>query len=86
MKKKIWVNKFEVVGIKAGVIVMPAIGTLDLSNPDLPMEKVQKAFDLGCPYLKLKDPETPTDSEKAEAKTDKETPKHSQKKRKKTES
>ncbi|NQT77062.1 MAG: hypothetical protein HQ565_05060 [Bacteroidetes bacterium] len=52
---KFWVNTFEVVGIIPGKIFLPGHGTLDLSDEKLPFEKVKKAFDLGCPYLKLKD-------------------------------
>ena len=51
---KFWVNKFEVVGIIPGKIFLPGHGTLDLSDESLPSDRVQKAFDLGCPYLKLK--------------------------------
>ena len=80
--KKNWVNKFEVVGIKAGKIFLPAIGTLDLSNPHLPIEQVEKAYELGCPYLKLKDPKT-VPSDKAEAEPEpKDKPKPAQKKQK----
>ena len=51
---KFWVNKFEVVGIKPGKVVLPGYGTLDLSDESLPMDRVQGAYDRGCPYLKLK--------------------------------
>lgn len=51
---KFWVNKFEVVGIKPGKVVLPGYGTLDLSDESLPMDLVQGAYDRGCPYLKLK--------------------------------
>jgi hypothetical protein len=51
---KFWVNKFEVVGIIPGKILLPGLGTLDLSDESLPIELVQAAYDKGCPYLKLK--------------------------------
>ena len=51
---KSWVNKFEVVGIIPGKVVLPGYGTLDLSDESLPMDRVQGAYDKGCPYLKLK--------------------------------
>ncbi len=59
MKKELWVNKFEVIGIVPGKILF--LGKiLDLSNENLPIERVQKAFDSGCKYLKLKDTKNPT--------------------------
>ena len=73
MKKELWVNKFEVVGIVPGKILF--LGKiLDLSNENLPIERVQKAFDSGCKYLKLKDTKNPTpeaspDAEKEHPKT-----------------
>ena len=51
---KFWVNKFEVVGIIPGKITLPGFGTLDLSDESLPIDRVQAAYDKGCPYLKLK--------------------------------
>ena len=52
MKKQFWVNKYEVVGIKPGTVVVPGIGSLNLADESLPLEKIQKAYDAGCPYLK----------------------------------
>lgn len=69
MKKKFWVNKFEVVGIKPGVIVMPGLGSLNLADETLPLEKVEKAFQAGCPYLKLI-VERPNKNQKAKDKSD----------------
>jgi hypothetical protein len=58
MKNKNWVKKFDVVGIVPGKIVFLGV-ILDLSDPNLPIERVQEAFDLGCRCLKLKDAEDP---------------------------
>ena len=49
-----WLNKFDVVGIIPGKIVLSGIGTLDLSDKKLSIDRVQAAYDAGCPYLKLK--------------------------------
>ena len=75
---KSWVNKFEVVGIKPGKVVLPGYGTLDLSDESLPMDLVQGAYDRGCPYLKLKNmKESEKDSEvSSQSEADKEIKEH----------
>lgn len=58
MKKQLWVNKFEVVGIVPGKIVF--LGeVLDLSDQRLAIEKVQLLYDSGCRYIKLKNARDP---------------------------
>lgn len=64
MKKQSWINKFEVVGIIPGKILFHGM-ILDLSDEKLPLEKVQKLYDSGCKYLKLKE-DTKPDKNKGE--------------------
>ena len=63
MNKELWVNKFEVIGIVPGKVIF--LGKiLDLSDENLPIERVQKLFDSGCKYLKLKDTDEPDQDSK----------------------
>jgi len=54
-----WKDKYQVVKIVPGVVVMPGIGRIDLSSDRIPEETIQRMYDAGCPYLKLKEQREP---------------------------
>ncbi len=49
-----WTDKYDVVGIKAGRIVMGKRGEIDLSDNSLPISLVDALYKEGCPYIKPK--------------------------------
>ncbi|TSA37655.1 MAG: hypothetical protein D4R64_05535 [Porphyromonadaceae bacterium] len=48
----IWTDYFTLIKVLPGRIVTPRFGTLDFSDPYLPVGKIQTLFDNGFPYLK----------------------------------
>jgi len=48
-----WTAYFTLIKVLPGRIVTPRFGTLDFSDPKLPVEKVKALFDDGFPYLEL---------------------------------
>lgn len=49
-----WTDKYELVGIQPGVVVLKNGNKIDFSNPELTTEMVDDAFKTGTQYLKLK--------------------------------
>ena len=50
----IWTDYFTLIKVQPGRIVTPRFGTLDFSDPSLPVEKVQALFEDDFPYLQIK--------------------------------
>jgi len=48
-----WIEKYKVVRIVPGKIITPWGEKLDLSNPNIPEEKIEKLMSAGCPYIQL---------------------------------
>jgi len=46
-----WKEHFKVIGIVPGKVVIPFLGTVDLSDQNLPEEIIKQAYDSGCIYL-----------------------------------
>ena len=49
----IWTDYFTLIKVQPGRIVTPRFGTLDFSNPNLPVEKLQALFEDDFPYLQI---------------------------------
>ena len=49
----IWTDYFTLIKVQPGRIVTPRFGTLDFSDPQLPVEKLQVLFEDDFPYLKI---------------------------------
>ena len=49
----IWPDCFKLIKVLPGRIVTPRFGTLDFSDPNLPVEKVQAMFEDDFPYLQI---------------------------------
>ncbi|MFA6128217.1 MAG: hypothetical protein WC699_13020 [Bacteroidales bacterium] len=49
----IWTDYFTLIKVRPGRIVTPRFGTLDFSDPNLPVEKVHALFEDDFPYLKI---------------------------------
>lgn len=49
-----WTDKYELVGIQPGEVVLKNGKKIDFSNPELTTEMVDDAFKTGTQYLKLK--------------------------------
>jgi len=49
----IWTEYFTLIKVLPGRIVTPRFGTLDFSDPSLPVEKLQALFEDDFPYLKI---------------------------------
>ena len=47
----IWTDYFTLIKVLPGRIVTPRYGTLDFSDPSLPVEKVRALYEEGFPYL-----------------------------------
>ena len=48
-----WNEYFTLINVLPGRIVTPRFGTLDFSDPSLPVEKVQALFEDDFPYLQI---------------------------------
>lgn len=46
-----WQNYFRVIKVLPGKIIMPGFGQVDLSNPNIPLKRIQDLFEADCPYL-----------------------------------
>ncbi|MFA5816246.1 MAG: hypothetical protein WC865_11550 [Bacteroidales bacterium] len=49
----IWTDYFTLIKVQPGRIVTPRLGTLDFSDPNLPVEKLQALFEDDFPYLQI---------------------------------
>ena len=49
----IWTEYFTLIKVQPGRIVTPRFGTLDFSDPNLPVEKLLALFEDDFPYLKI---------------------------------
>ncbi|MFA5816207.1 MAG: hypothetical protein WC865_11355 [Bacteroidales bacterium] len=49
----IWTDYFTLIKVLPGRIVTPRFGTLDFSDANLPVEKLQALFEDDFPYLKI---------------------------------
>ena len=49
----IWTDYFTLIKVLPGRIVTPRFGTLDFSDPNLPVGKLQVLFEDDFPYLKI---------------------------------
>lgn len=49
----IWTDFFTLIKVLPGRIVSPRFGTLDFSDPQLPVERLQALFEDDFPYLKI---------------------------------
>ena len=49
-----WKDKYQLIGIKPGKVVLSNGKTIDFADPDLPLEQVDAAYKSGIPYLRLK--------------------------------
>ena len=49
----IWTDYFTLIKVLPGRIVTPRFGTLDFSDPNLPVEKLQALFEDDFPYLQI---------------------------------
>ncbi len=49
-----WKDKYQLIGIKPGKVVLSNGKTIDFSDSDLPLEQVDAAYKSGIPYLRLK--------------------------------
>jgi hypothetical protein len=49
----IWTDYFTLIKVLPGRIVTPRFGTLDFSDPKLPVDKLQALFEDDFPYLKI---------------------------------
>lgn len=46
-----WKSKYKVVGVKPGKIRTKKFGDLDFSKDNIPVEKCDKLYESGFPYL-----------------------------------
>jgi len=53
-----WTDKYELVGIKPGKVILKNGKKIDFSNPELTVKMVDDAYNLGTQYLKLKKEKT----------------------------
>ncbi len=51
-KQHKWNDFFSVEHVKPGPVFHPATGKIDLSNENIPVEKVKKLYDTGCSFVK----------------------------------
>lgn len=49
-----WSEKYKIVGITPGPVYINNYGTVDFSDPLLPIDLVDDIFDAGCIYLRKK--------------------------------
>ena len=49
----IWTDYFTLIKVLPGRIVTPRFGTLDFSDPNLPVDKLQALFEDDFPYLQI---------------------------------
>jgi hypothetical protein len=49
----IWTDYFNLIKVLPGHIVTSRFGTLDFSDPNLPMEKLESQFEDDFPYLQI---------------------------------
>lgn len=49
-----WKNKYQLIGIKPGKVVLSNGKTIDFADPNLTIEQVDAAYKSGIPYLRLK--------------------------------
>ena len=49
----IWTDYFTLIKVRPGRIVTPRFGTLDFSDPKLPVNKLQDLFEDDFPYLQI---------------------------------
>ena len=49
-----WTDKYQLIGIKPGKVVLRGGKSIDFSDPNLSIERVDAAFDAGTRFLKLK--------------------------------
>jgi len=49
----IWTDYFTLIKVRPGRIVTTRFGTLDFSDPHLPVDKLQALFEDDFPYLKI---------------------------------
>lgn len=49
----IWTDYFTLIKVRPGRIVTPRYGTLDFSDPHLPVEKLLALFEDDFPYLRI---------------------------------
>jgi hypothetical protein len=47
-----WKDQYKVVGIIPGKVVTRQFGTIDFGSDDIPLEKIEKLYKDGFPYLK----------------------------------
>lgn len=47
----IWTDYFNLIKVLPGRIVTPRLGTLDFSDPNLPVEEIRALYEDGFPYL-----------------------------------
>jgi len=48
-----WQKRFKVVGVVPGKIFTRQFGELDLSNPNIPVEKIERLVADGCRFVEL---------------------------------
>lgn len=48
-----WTNYFKFKKLVPGKVVTPSHGTIDFSNPNLPVEIVKKVYESDFPYLEI---------------------------------
>jgi len=53
-----WTDKYELVGIKPGEVILRNGKKIDFSNPGLTVKMVDDAYNTGTKYLKLKKEKT----------------------------
>lgn len=51
-----WTDKYQLVGIKPGKVVLKDGSTIDFSDPNLKIDRVEAAYKRGTRFLKLKQP------------------------------
>lgn len=59
-----WKTKYKVVRIVPGPIVAPWGEKIDLTNPNIPEDKIERLIKEGCPYLQLADVPVKTEAKK----------------------
>jgi hypothetical protein len=47
-----WTDKYKVVGIVPGRVIIPKFGVVDFSDEKLPIELMDKLYKAGCSHLK----------------------------------
>lgn len=51
-----WKEKYKIVGIRPGPVIVHGLGRIDFSREDLPEAIIEQAISKGCPYIKRVDP------------------------------